>query len=100
MLVRDLREKILEGDLSELLHHSKDEDYPAEVAKLLESLPKEDAVNTFLALPQDIQVKIFSFVDHVLQSGVIDELPRPQVSNILNSLESNDRVAFFETLNG
>jgi magnesium transporter len=100
MLVQDLREKILEGDLSELLHHSKDEDYPAEVSKLLASLPKEFAINTFLSLPEKIQIQIFSFLDHVLQIGVIEELPRPKISNILNNLESNDRVAFFDTLDG
>ncbi len=100
MLVQDLRGKILEGDLSELLHHSRDEDYPAEVAKLLGTLPKEFAINTFLSLPEKIQIRIFAYLDHVLQIGVIDELPRAQVSNILNSLESNDRIAFFDTLDG
>ena len=100
MLVQDLREKILEGDLSELLHHSKDEDYPAEVAKLLSTLPAEFAINTFLSLPEKTQVKIFSFLDHVLQIGIIEELPRPKISNILNNLESNDRIAFFDTLDG
>ncbi len=100
MLVQDLREKILEGDLSELLHHSKDEDYPAEVAKLLGSLPEDHAINTFLALPEGVQTKIFSFLDHVLQSRVMEELPRPKISNILNNLESNDRIAFFDTLDG
>jgi magnesium transporter len=100
MLVRDLREKILEGDLSELLHHSRDEDYPAEVAKLLASLPEEFAINTFLALPDAVKILIFSFLDHVLQRKVLEELPRPQISNILNNLESNDRIAFFDTLDG
>jgi magnesium transporter len=100
MLVQDLREKILEGDLSELLHHSKDEDYPAEVAKLLSTLPQEFAINTFLSLPEKTQVQIFSFLDHVLQIGIIEELPRPKISNILNNLESNDRIAFFDTLDG
>ena len=100
MLVQDLREKILEGDLSELLHHSKDEDYPAEVAKLLGSMPTEYAINTFLALPENVQTKIFAFLDHVLQRGIIEELPRQKISNILNNLESNDRIAFFDTLDG
>ncbi len=100
MLVQDLREKILEGDLSELLHHSKDDDYPAEVAKLLESLPKDYAIHTYLALPELIQIKIFSFLDHVMQRGVLEELHPTRVSSILNSLESNDRIAFFDTLDG
>ncbi len=100
MLVQDIREKILEGDLSELLLHSKDEDYPAEVSKLLESLPVEYAINTFLALPESVQISIFSYFDHVLQKAVMEELPRPQISVILNNLESNDRIAFFDTLDG
>ncbi len=100
MLVQDLREKILEGDLSELLHHSKDEDYPAEVAKLLASLPAEHAINTYLHLPEKVQNEIFGFLDHDLQIGVIEELPRPKISSILNGLESDDRIGFFETLDG
>lgn len=100
MQVRDLREKLLEGDLSDLLHHSRDEDYPAEVAKLLESLPTDNAVNTFLSIPEKVQIQIFSFLNHVLQMRVIEELPRPHVSEILNNLESNDRIAFFDTLDG
>jgi magnesium transporter len=100
MLVLDLREKILEGDLSELLHHSNDEDYATEVAKLLESLPHEYAVHTFLALPEAIQIKIFPHVDHVLQLGVIEDMPKQRVSNILNGLASNDRVTFFDALDG
>lgn len=100
MLVQELREKILEGDLTELLHHSKDEDYPAEVAKLLESLPHEQALNTFLSFPEEIQIKIFSYLDHIMQREAMEELPRPQISNILNKVESNDRIAFFDTLDG
>lgn len=100
MLVQDLREKILEGDLSELLHHSKDEDYPAEVAKLLATLPKEHAINTFLHLPEKIQLEIFGFLDHDIQIGVVEELPRPKISNILNTLESDDRITFFDSLDG
>lgn len=100
MLVQDLREKILEGDLSELLQHSKDEDYPAEVAKLLGTLPRDHAINTYLALPEAVQIKIFAFLDHVLQSNIVEDLPRPQVSNLLNNLESNERIAFFDTLDG
>ena len=100
MPVQDLKEKILEGDLSGLLHHSKDDDYPAEVAKLLESLPKDYAIHTFLALPEPLKIKIFSFLDHVKQRGVTEELPSARISNIHNSLESNDRIAFFDTLDG
>ena len=100
MLVQDLREKILEGDLSDLLHHSKDEDYATEVAKLLESLPHDYAIHTYLALPEPVQIKIFPHVDHVLQRSITEDMPKQQVSNILNSLESNDRIAFFDTLDG
>jgi len=98
MMLVDLREKILEGDLSELLHHSNDEDYPAEVAKLFETLPIEDTVKTFLAIPEKLQVKIFSFLDHVVQGRIMDNLTRVQAAYILNNLDSNDRLAFFDSL--
>lgn len=100
MLAQDLREKILEGDFSELLEHSRDEDYAAEVSKVLETLPHDYAIHTFLALPEDIEIKIFPHLNHVLQRDVTEDMPRQQVSNILNSLESNDRISFFDVLDG
>lgn len=100
MLIPEVREKILQGDLSELLHHSKDEDYAPEVSKLLESLPHDYAVHTYLALPENIQIKIFPYLDHVLQKGIMEDLPKARISSILNALESNDRVTFFDTLDG
>ncbi len=100
MLAEELRENILEGDLTELLRHSGDEDFPAEVARLLQSFTNEEAINVFVALPDDLKVKTFSFFDHVIQLGIMEELPGPQRSNILNNLESNDRVSFFDSLDG
>ncbi len=100
MLVQDLREKILEGDFSDLLEHSKDEDYAAEVSKILETLPHDYAVHTFLALPEDVEIKIFPHLNHVLQRDVTEDMPKEQVSTILNSLESNDRISFFDVLDG
>ena len=100
MLVQDLREKILEGDLSDLLLHSKDEDYAAEVSKLLETLPRDHAIHTYLALPEPVQISIFPHLDHVLQRGVTEDMPKQQVSKILNNLTSNDRVSFFDILDG
>jgi len=94
----DLREKILEGDLSELLRHTKDEDYPAQVASVFEDLPIESTVKAFLAIPEKLQVKIFSFLDHVVQRRIMDNLTRIQASYILNNLESNDRLSFFDSL--
>ncbi len=100
MLVQDLREKILEGDFSDLLAHSKDDDYAAEVSKILETLPHDYAVHTFLALPEDVEIKIFPHLNHVLQRDVTEDMPRPQISNLLNALTSNDRVSFFDELDG
>jgi len=99
-MFEDLKEKILEGDLSELLRHTKDEDYPAEVAKLFETLPDEASIRAFIALPEKTQVKVFSYLDHALQREVIDHLPRIRASYILNNLESNDRLTFFDSLSG
>lgn len=101
MLAEELRERILEGDLSDLVQHrSGDEDYPAEVARLLLSLEEEDTINTFIDIPEDLQVKTFPFFDHVLQRTILDELPKNQVSSILNKLESNELIAFLEFLDG
>jgi len=99
-MLPDLREQILDGDLSALLAHSKDEDYPAEVSKLLDTLPTESSLRTFIALPENIQVKVFSYLANKLQRKIVDHLPRIKASLILNNLESNDRLAFFDSLTG
>ncbi len=100
MLAPELMERILEGDLTGLLQHSGDEDFPAEVARMFESFSNEEAITAFLSLPDNLQSKIFPFFDHVLQLGIMEELPKAQISTILNNLESNERVAFFDTLDG
>lgn len=99
-MLTDLREQILDGDLNGLLVHSKDEDFPAEVSKLLETLPSDSALRTFIALPESIQIKVFSYLGHKLQRKIIDHLPRIKASVILNNLESNDRLTFFDSLSG
>jgi magnesium transporter len=100
MILEDLKEKILEGDLSDLLRHTNDEDYPAEVAKLFETLPNDASIRAFIALPEKNQVKVFSYLDYALQHKIIDHLPRIRASYILNNLESNDRLTFFDSLSG
>src|ERR1700744_3154995 len=100
MMLQDLKEKILDGDLSDLVRLSKDEDYPAEVAKLFETLPAEASLRAFMALPEKTQIKVFSYLDHDLQRKIIDHLPRIKASVILNNIESNDRLSFFDELTG
>ncbi len=100
MLAQELREKILEGNFSEVLQHSGYDEYPAEVARLLQSLDNDEATSVFLSFPEDIQTKVFPFLDYVQQHIISEELPKTQISSILNNLESNDRVAFFENLDG
>ena len=100
MMLEDLKEKILGGDLSDLLLHIKDEDYPADLAKLFETLPDEASIRVFIALPEKTQVKVFSYLPYDLQRQIIDHMPRIRASFILNNIESNDRITFFESLTG
>ncbi len=95
-----MRETSVVVDVTELLRHSGDEDFPAEVAILLQSFTNEEATGVFLSLPEATQASVFPFFDHVLQLAIVEEMPKPQVSAILNNLESNDLIAFFETLDG
>ncbi len=99
-MLEDLKEKILEGDLSDLLSHTKDEDYAAEVAKLFESLPEEASIRAFIALPEKNQVKVFAYLPYDLQREIIEHMPRIRASYVLNNQESNDRLAFFDQLSG
>src|SRR4051812_18969266 len=100
MMLQDLREQILDGDLTYLLEHSKDEDYPAEISKLLETVPTEQSLRTFIALPENLQINVFPYLKDKIQRKIIDHLPRIKASAILNALESNDRLTFFDALEG
>jgi magnesium transporter len=102
MNFKGIRDKIVKGDFSQLLHlgGSKNYIHPAEVAKLLSSLPVETGVQSFIALPEKFQVEIFPYLSFAVQKKIITSIPEKKGAFILNELSSDDRFEFFSLLQG
>lgn len=102
MNLKDIRKKILSGDFASLLGLGVDNknSHPTEVAKMLSSLPDDTALNAFQSLPTYNQVKVFPYLDVLLQRKIIKTATRTRAASILNELRSDDRMIFFSSLKG
>src|SRR5580704_14074418 len=66
--LKDIRDKLLTGDFSSLLHPNADKTiHPTEVASIFNSLPFNVALDSFQALPPKKQVVVFEYLDLHLQ---------------------------------
>ena len=98
----EISKKIIKGDFSSLLHFgsSNKKVHPAEVAKMLGSVPDDNAIQAYRSLPTTTQTMVFPYIDHLLQKKIVNKLTRPRASFILNQLISDDRIAFYSSLKG
>ncbi len=98
----EISKKIIRGDFSSLLHFgsSNKKVHPAEVAKMLGSVPDENAIQAFRSLPTTTQTMVFPYLDHLLQKKIAHKLTHARASFILNQLTSDDRIAFYSSLKG
>ena len=74
--------------------------HPAEVAKLLSTLPIDTTVQSFMSLSDKFQVEIFPYLTFGVQKKIIDSISKKRASYILNELSSDDRFGFFSALQG
>jgi magnesium transporter len=102
MNFKNLREKLLKGDFSNLfgLGNNKNYIHPAEVAKIISSLPVETSVQSFTSLSDKFQVEIFPYLNFNVQKKTINNISKQKASHILNELSSDDRIGFFSLLQG
>ncbi|MBC7625991.1 MAG: magnesium transporter [Ferruginibacter sp.] len=102
MHLKEISKKIIKGDFSSLLHFGNGNKnvHPAEVTKMLASVPDENAVQAFRSLPTSTQTKVFPYLDILLQKKIIQKLTKPRASFILNELISDDRISFYSSLKG
>lgn len=102
MNLKEISKKILNGDFSSLLNigNGNKNVHPAEVAKMLASVPADTAVQGFVSLPPNTQTKVFSYLDVPIQKRIIKTLSKTRTSSILNELSSDDRIAFYSSLKG
>src|SRR5689334_22007060 len=101
MNFKEITNKILKGDFSGLFSFSRDKNNvdPADIAKVLASLPAETAMQAFQSFPIKNQMKIFPYLDLLTQKKIIRHLGKARASYILNNLRSDDRLTFFSSLN-
>src|SRR4051812_23841840 len=102
MNLKEIKNKILKGDITGLLGLAKDKHqvHPSEVAKIFTTIPVETAIGAFEAFPTESQPGVFPYLDARLQQKIIQGIPREKASYILNELSSDDRLAFFADLKG
>jgi len=102
MNFKEISAKLLKGDLTGLLGFGRDKNniQPTEVAKVLEGIPFETALQTFQAFPTKNQVKIFPYLELNIQKKIIKHVSKERAVYILNELSSDDRIAFYSSLKG
>jgi magnesium transporter len=100
--LKEISKKILTGDFSSLLGFASGNKniHPSEVAKMLGSVPIDNALKGFRSLPVNTQTRVFPYVDILLQRKIITSLTKARASFILNALSSDDRITFYSSLKG
>lgn len=104
MNIKELSRKILHADFSFLsflkLNNKTPNLHPAELAKVLVSLPNEALIKAFQQIPQNAQTSVFAYLDPLHQKVVMKNLPEATARIILNGLYSDDRMAFLSNVKG
>ena len=95
-----IKERILKGDFSDLLFNRSNVNYvhPSAVAEVFASIPFDNALKAYQALPSKNQVTVFSYLDTFLQKKIIKNFSPKKSEFILNELSSDDRMMFFSSL--
>jgi magnesium transporter len=102
MNLKEISKKLIKGDFSSLLGfiNNNRNVHPTEVARMLASVPDDAALQGFRSLPTTTQVKVFPYLDILLQKKIVRVLTKARASFILNQLSSDDRIAFYSSLKG
>ncbi len=102
MNLKEISKKIIKGDFSSLLNFGNGNKnvHPTEVAKMLDSVPADTALQAFASLPATTQSKVFSYLDTPLQKRVVKTILPARATVILNELSSDDRITFYSSLKG
>ncbi len=103
MILKEIRKKILRGDIAGLFRFSTKGDkviQPAEVAQIFLNLPAPSAIKAFLSFPEKNRILLFPYLDHLVQKQIIPELSKEEASKILNSISSDDLMIFLSHVKG
>ncbi len=72
--------------------------HPAELANFINELPDEEVIVSFLEINKEDQPDTFTYLDSSTQNFVVYHLPIPELTYILNELESDDCLEVFNRL--
>ena len=99
MTFSNIKDKLLSGDFKSLIYPGTNTDiHPADIAKILDTLPDETAYTSFIAFPEKKKATLFAYLGHLLQHKIICRLNKADASYILNHLNSTDRYSYFISL--
>jgi magnesium transporter len=99
--LKEIRRKIMSGDIASILYSSSESNiHPSEVARIINQLPVESALQAFETFPQKKQVIVYPYLDNFLQKRLMKHLPHERASHILNKLSSDDRLAVINAFRG
>lgn len=103
MKITDLSRRILQGDFSFLSFFKSNKNaslHPAELAKVLASLPKDATLKAFEQLSLQMQISVFAYLDVQKQRYLLKSVPAQTGKAVLNGLTSDDRLIFLSASKG
>ncbi len=70
----------------------------ADIADMIETLPRESGVVAFRVLPRDISAKVFAELEQPVQESLLEELGTERSSRLIESMDPDDRAALLDEL--
>lgn len=103
-MVKKLNKKIKRIDRSQgfdiysLFKKKPKKIHPSQLAQVIDRIPLEHAPRVFNDLETHVQLEVFPYLETSVQHKLARHIAKPEISNLLNKLSSDDRTAFFEDL--
>ncbi|MCZ2337550.1 MAG: hypothetical protein LC127_04985 [Chitinophagales bacterium] len=91
-------EAIQEKSIFSYFTKDKDKIHPAELASVINELRDDQAIHAFVEISESDEPRVFPYLDKKLQFTILGHLSNQKVAHILNSLDSDDRMDFFNRL--
>lgn len=88
----------LDSASAETIHHFVETAHPVDLAAWLVELPYELAKEQLLALDLPRRHKIFSYLPFDLQAGLVRDLERRDLAEIVTQMDADDRADLFNQL--
>ena len=97
-LVKPEIEELLQKKDYPALQNALREIHPADIAEIIDDLPKETSGVIFRVLPRELATSVFAYLPLGGQTEVVTALGTEPLVNILNGLAPDDRTRLFEEL--